>query len=65
MNCAPVIAFKYGLTSTDGLGHGVKFHFTSDGGKADTKEEIEINGRRLEASYHMESQSDEARDFLR
>jgi hypothetical protein len=49
-----VILFRYGRSRTELSNSGIQFHCTSSGGKADTKDAIELNGRRIDAAYHIE-----------
>jgi hypothetical protein len=48
-----LILFRYGRPRSD-ANRGFDFHCTSDGRKAETNDRIDLNGKRIEAVYHIE-----------
>jgi hypothetical protein len=49
-----LILFRYGLPKSDGTNRGLQFSCTSDGNNAETKNAIELDGKRIEAVYRIE-----------
>ena len=49
-----LILFKYGRPSAHGWNRSIQSHCTSDGRKAETKDAIELDGKRIEAAYRIE-----------
>jgi hypothetical protein len=49
-----LILFKYGRPKAGGSFPSLQFHCTSDGTKAESKDAIELDGKRIEAAYHIE-----------
>jgi hypothetical protein len=49
-----VILVRHGRPSSDGSNQGSRVYCTSDGSKAETKDEIELEGKRIEAAYRIE-----------
>jgi hypothetical protein len=49
-----VILFRYGHPRSGGPNRGIQFHCRSDGRRAETRDAIDLDGRRIEAVYHIE-----------
>jgi hypothetical protein len=49
-----LILFRYGRAKSNGSNRGIEVHCSSDGRKAETKDAIELDGKRIEATYHIE-----------
>lgn len=49
-----LILFRYGRPGSGGSHRGIESHCTSEGRKAETKDAIELAGKRIEAAYRIE-----------
>jgi hypothetical protein len=49
-----LILFRYGRRPSVGWDRDYRFHSTSDGRKAEAKDSMELNGRRIEVVYRVE-----------
>ncbi len=55
-----LVLFRYGLPRSDGSERGLRFQCGSDGQTAETSNTIELNGKRIEASYRIELDEERA-----